>query len=262
MRRLLLASTISIVGLIALGACSQEQTESLSGVSTPTPNPSSTSAAPAPQETATPEQEWQDAVVATQIDDSVEIEIQLITNVEGFERVTSGAGYVEMGPGFGDISWTDDLGLTREVLTSNGHFLELDGTWFAIEREGALPTTVAFDPLQGLESATDVVRVGPDDVLGVATIRYDAELDAGAGPTTMGFSEEELTVFSSGSDASLIATIWVDGDGRIVRLLRDYQSVSIDGDPISATSMALLDQHGSNRPIDVPETADALPAPM
>lgn len=190
------------------------------------------------------------------------LDVQLITDVEGFERITSGRGYAEMLDGYGDITWTDELGQTREVLTANGHFLELDGTWFTIEREGSLPTTVAFDPLAGLADATGIVEIGPEDVTGFPTVRFDADLDAKSGVDVMGFSEEERTVFGDTGDATLVATIWIDQDGRIVRILREYTASSVDGDPIRATSLFLLTALGEAVPMDVPETADALPAPV
>lgn len=205
---------------------------------------------------------WNQAVDSTQQADALTIGVQLITNVEGFERIVAGAGYVEVSPGFGDITWTDDLGTTREVITGSGHFLELDGTWLELAGDSTLPTTVAFDPLAGLEDATNVVEVGTEDVEGTSTTRLDADLDASIGITTMGFSEEERTVFPDSPEASLIATIWVDADGRIVRVLREYQASSSDGDPISATNLYLISNQGEAQPIDVPETADALPAPV
>ena len=202
------------------------------------------------------------AVESTQQADAANIEVQLITNVEGFERITAGQGYVQMITGHGDITWTDDLGLTREVVSETGHYLELDGTWFEVDPGAGLPTTVAFDPLADLAEARNVVAGGEEDVMGRSTVRFDADLDPQIGALTMGFSQEEVTVFADGADASLVATIWVDNDGRIVRIVREYSASSIDGAPISATSLYLLDDLGDVRPIDVPETADAIPAPV
>ena len=196
---------------------------------------------------------------------SVLLEAQLITDVEGFERITSGTGYVELQSGYGDIEWTDELGDSRELITQDGHFLELDGTWFEIERAGSLPTTVVFDPLAGLESASNVVAVGTEEVLGTQTYRFDADLDPSMGVDLMGFSEEERTVFptepiSPEQRGSMIATIWVDEDGRIVRVLREFEATSADGDPITATSLLLLGGWGTTQPLDTPE--DAIPAPV
>jgi len=224
------------------------------------------SASPSPTDEAmpraTPEEMWDQAVDSTQQADALTIDVQLITNVEGFERIIAGAGYVEVSRGFGDITWTDDLGTTREVITGSGHFLELDGTWLELAGDSTLPTTVAFNPLAGLEDATNVVVVGTEEVEGTPTTRLDADLGASAGMTTMGFSEEERTVFSDAPEASLIATIWIDTDDQIIRVLREYEAFSSDGDPISATNLYLLSNPGQARPIDVPETADALPAPV
>lgn len=193
---------------------------------------------------------------------AVNLETQLITNVEGFERIVAGVGYVEMEQGLGDILWTDDLGTTREVITENGHFLELDDLWLEVAPGSPLPTTVAFTPLAGLAGADNVVESGSEEVDGRPTIRLDADLDPSDGPLIMGFSEEERTVFAEGADASLIATIWVDADGQIVRLLREYSSSSLDADPISATSLFLLTDLGRPRPLDFPETSEAIPAPV
>jgi hypothetical protein len=231
-------------------------------VTTPTPNPTESASTDEQANATSPEQVWRQAVADTRKADSTMLDVQLITDVEGFERITSGAGYVEMLDGYGDITWTDDLGQTREVITANGHFLELDGTWFTIERSPSSPTAVAFDPLAGLAEAQDVVEVGPEDVAGIPTTRFDADLDAKRGIDVMGFSEEERTVFGDQGEASLIATIWIDADGRIVRILREYSASSFDGDPIRATNLFLLDAIGEAAPIEVPETADAVPAPV
>ena len=105
------------------------------------------------------------------------------------------------------------------------------------------------------------VGAGEEEVVGVSTTRFDADLDPNVGPSTMGFSGEELTVVNDATGASLVATIWVDDEGRIVRVLREYSASSPDGDPISATSLYLMGDFTDPTPIDVPETADAIPAP-
>jgi hypothetical protein len=253
---------LAVSALIITGCSATDDDQS---TEVPAPTISESVSPPPTEETqplTTPSELWQQALDNTAQANATAIEVQLITNVEGFERIVAGIGYVEMAPAFGDITWTDDLGTTREVVTANGHFLELDDTWLEIERDGALPTTVAFDPLAGLADATNVVEVGTEDVEGVPTIRLDADVNANDGTATMGFSEEERTVFSDSPESSLIATIWVDTDGRIVRILREYEASSIDGDPISATNLYLLSNQGQAQPIEVPETADALPAPL
>lgn len=250
-----------LAGLIITG-CSASQNDQSTQTPLPAPFESApSSSAEETQSLPTPQEMWQQAIESTSRANATAIEVQLITNVEGFERIVAGVGYAEMDQGFGDIIWTDDLGTTREVITEGGHFLELDGTWLEIEDGAALPTTVAFDPLAGLVDATNVVDVGNEDIDGASTIRLDADVDANVGVTAMGFSQEELTVFADAPEASLIATIWVNADGRIVRILREYEASSIDGDPITATNFYLLSNQGEARPIDVPETADALPAP-
>lgn len=255
--------TVVVMSALIVTGCSP--TEGDQSAETPTPT-FSEPASPSPDAEAQPTtsslEVWQQAIGNTERANATTLEVQLITNVEGFERIVAGVGYVEMDPGFGDITWTDDWGTTREVITSRGHFLDLDGTWLEIERDGALPTTVAFDPLAGLAGATNVVEVGTEDVEGTTTIRLDADLIPSDGRLIMGFSEEELTVFEQADNASLIATIWVDADGQIVRIVREFAASSIDGDPISATSLYLLTNIGQFQPIDVPETADALPAPV
>ncbi len=245
---------------MVMTGCAADSTETA-----PSPEPSVTAASPSVQPselTTDPSAMWQRAIEQTRQADGAVVDVQLITDVEGFERITSGEGYVAMAQGYGDIEWTDALGTTREVLTADGHFLEVDGTWFSIESTGSLPTTVAFDPLNGLDSATNVVDAGEETVFGVNTTRLDAQLDPSRGATDMGFSDEERTVFVENDEASLTSTMWVDEQGRIVRVLRDYRSASVDGDPISATSLYVFTGVGVLQPIDVPETAEAIPAPV
>lgn len=255
----LLAVAITASGIAS--GCSNEATQQ----DPPTPSPPvstpSPSQEPSPSQQA-PQLAWQAAIEATEAADALLIDVQLITNVEGFERITAGIGYIEVDTGFGDIRWTDDLGSSREVITSSGHFLEIDGTWFALGDGSELPTTIAFDPLAALATATDVVDVGPEDVGGSPTVRLEADLSGTEAIETMGFSDEEKTVFEDSTDASFTATIWIDDDGRIVRIVREFNTSSFDGDPISATSLFLVEDAGEPRPIDVPETKDAVEAPV
>lgn len=235
--------------------------------SSPSPSPSTsepvvepTKDPPSPSEA--PDTRWQQAVETTSAADALLVDVQFLTNVEGFERITAGTGYVEPGTGFGDVTWTDDLGVSREVISSSGHFLEIDGAWFELEEESQLPTTTAFDPLAALKTATNVVDIGPEEVNGVPSIRLEADLDDADATVTMGFSNEERTVFDESANAAVTATIWIDSEGRIIRMIREFTTVSLDGDPISATSLFLLDALAQTRPIDVSQTADALPAPI
>lgn len=259
----------SIAAITFVSGCATP-TASEPPVSTATASAQPSSPEPSSLEPSTPPSgdplvAWRSAVDTTAAAPSVLLEAQLITDVEGFERITSGAGYLEPPSGYGDIEWTDELGESRELITQDGHFLQLDGVWFQIERAGSLPTTVAFDPLAGLASATNVVAVGTEEVLGTQTYRFDADLDPSMGVDLMGFSEEERSVFptepiSPEQRGTLIATIWVDEDGRIVRVLREFAATSADGDPITATSLLLLEGWGTTQPLDTP--TDAIPAPV
>jgi len=179
-----------------------------------------------------------------------------VTDVEGFQRVVIGEGYVHVPSASGDMLWTDDRSVLREVRVPSGHYVELDGVWY-LESEG-IPTTVAFTPLAGLDSATDIREGDPEDVFGVPTRTFEATLVTDAG--LMGVSTEELSVMDPTS-GEMTATIWVDEELRIVRIVRDYRTTSLDGDPIEAQALFLFSDFGKDRPIDVPETADAIPAP-
>lgn len=247
-------------GAVLLSACGSTDDES-EKVATPRPSASSTAdSSPSPSTAPqTPEQEWASALSTTT--GQAAVEAQLITNVEGFERIVAGEGIVQPSKGYGDFTWSDELATTREIQTADGHFLELEGTWFLLDGETGVPTKVGFTPLAGLDSATNVIRAGAEDVVGLSATRFDADLNPTLGPSTMGFSGEELTVVNDATAASLVATIWVDDEGRIVRVLREYSASSPDGDSISATSLYLLSDFAEPTPIEVPETADAIPAP-
>jgi len=257
----------SLVTIAAVGMTAALLTSCTSSVDMPNENPSPTEATsasptPTPEESTTPDsvaqpfETWQRALDATALAGSADIDTQLITNVEGFERITQGNGWIDVTTGTGDITWTDDRSQTREVRSPTGHFLELDGTWFAVP--GDLPTTVAFFPLEGLTGATDASLDGSEDVLGFPTTKLTATLPADA--ASLGFSQEELSAFDP-STGSLQATIWIDGDDRIVRVLREYSTTSLDGDFVEAVSLSVLTGFGAERPLDIPETADAIPAP-
>lgn len=252
--------TIAAIGMTAalLTSCASSNDlpeEAPSGAET-------TSASPAPEESATPHSDaqpldtWQRALDATALAGSADIDAQILTSVEGFERITQGNGWIDVTTGTGDITWTDDRSQTREVLSPTGHFLELDGTWFAVP--GDLPTTVAFFPLEGLSGAADISLDGSEDVLGFPTTKLTATLPVDA--AFLGFSQEELSAFDPNT-GSLEATIWIDSDDRIVRVLREYTTTSLDGDFVEAVTLSVLTRFGVERPLDIPATADAIPAP-
>jgi len=93
---------------------------------------------------------------------------------------------------------------------------------------------------------------------GIEATKLTAELPADG--SVMGFSSEETTVFDP-MTGSLTATIWVDAEDRIVRVLREYSTVSLDGDFVEAVTLFVFGDFGVDRPLDIPQTADAIPAP-
>jgi len=250
--------------MLALAACSTADAPTPdAGEVTSSESPSPVTPEDSPSEVETepdleldPQQRWDRALETTSAAGQADIDAQLITNVEGFERIELGEGFVDITTGFGDITWTDDRAVIREVRSTNGHFVELDGTWFA--EPMTLPTTVAFEPLSGLESPEAVQADGAEDVLGVPTMKLTAELQPDG--SVMGFSSEETTVFDP-MTGSLTATIWVDEADRILRVLREYATRSTDGDSVEAVSLFVFEGFGLATPIDIPETADAIPAP-
>ena len=252
---------VAAAALIVLAGCSSEPTgsnaaSSASSSTSPTESPSVD--APTAADTS-PAEQWANAVANTR--GQASLASQLITNVEGFERIIAGTGVVDIDSSYGDITWSDELATTREIQSVDGHFLELDGTWFALDSETGVPTKVGFSPLRGLDTAGNITRVGPEQVLGVEANRFEASLDPAIGASIMGFSGEEMTVLNEATPLSLVATMWVDDQGRIIRILREFQAESTDGDPISATTMDLLSDFSEPSPINVPETADAIPEP-
>lgn len=230
--------------LVVLAACTTDQTAT------------SESGTSAPAEPPIAAERWETAIANTATMGGVSLEAQIVTDVEGFERVEIGEGYVHIPSASGDMLWTDDRSVLREVRVPPGHYIELDDVWYAESQD--IPTTIAFTPLAGLDSASEVTEAGDDNVLGIPTKRYEAVLLPDAG--LMGFSTEELTVMDPAS-GSLTATIWIDAEDRIVRVVREYATDSLDGDSIKSTVLFLLNDFGNDQPIDVPETADAIPAP-
>ena len=253
-------ASVVMVSAVVVAGCSSQDSASQSPTQQPeTSRTPSAAASPADGDSdqdLSPTDIWLRAVTTTSAIERATIDAQIITNVEGFERITQGDGYIDFTPQTGDLTWTDDRSTTREVRSTTGHYVELDGTWFEVPQ--ALPTTVAFEPLAGLTDATDVDVEGNEDVLGRPTTKLTASLPPGV--TALGFSDEELTVFDPES-GSLLATIWVDDTDRIVRVLREYSTSSQDGDLVEAVSLFVLSGDTATVPIEVPETADAIPAP-
>lgn len=243
----LLAVALVSASSLLLAACST------SGVAEP-----ATTSSPTPTATTAPSaaEYWEQAIATTATAGGVSLEAQLVTNVEGFQRVELGEGYVHLPSASGDMLWTDDRSVLREIRVPSGHYVELDGTWY--EESEDIPTTVAFTPLAGLDTATEIRAGVEEEVLGVPTRTFEATLAADA--RLMGVSTEELSVMDPTS-GEMTATIWVDEELRIVRIVRDYRTTSLDGDPIEAQALFLLSDFGTDRPIEAPETADAIQAP-
>lgn len=242
-----LAIALFAAGSLSLAACGGESSEPPTA-----PTDEASPAATAP----TAAEYWEQAITTTATAGGISLEAQLVTNVEGFQRVEVGEGYVHVPSASGDMLWTDDRSVLREIRVPSGHYVELDGTWY--EESEDIPTTVAFTPLAGLDTATEIREGTEEEVLGVPTRTFEANLAADA--RLMGVSTEELSVMDPTS-GEMTATIWVDDQQRIVRIVRDYRTTSLDGDPIEAQALFLLSDFGTDRPIDVPETADAIPAP-
>jgi len=259
------AIAIAAIGLTAALVSSCTTNDDATGEnapSTPTDQPTvEASESPDPDTTLEPSEQpeglWRRALDATALSGSADIDAQLVTNVEGFERITQGDGWVDITTGSGDITWIDDRSTTREVRSPTGHYLDLDGTWFSVADE--LPTTVAFEPLDGLADPASVQAEGTENVLGIEATKLTAELPADG--SVMGFSSEETTVFDP-MTGSLTATIWVDAEDRIVRVLREYATESLDGDFVEAVSLFVFTEFGVERPLDIPATIDAVPAPV
>lgn len=218
----------------------------------------STNASPAPS-LAPMASPVMDAVTLTRALGTAGVTVKSASQVGTDEPwVNSGTGELDLAKGLGRIDFDSSRGGTSALLVNqDGAFVSPDRgtTWFLLGFGQTTPLMGSINVFRILDRI-DWSTGQPDTVDGAALTRYDGSMvdptiaDAVDG---MGVSTERPELLAQLSDLTIDGSVWIDADGRIVRILRDVQAQTPDG-PLTATQLATLDDF--RRAVDLASPPD------
>ena len=248
------APALLCCGVLALplGACATVQPVATPPVATPSTAPS----APTPAVSVTASTSPSASPVATAVSvtasrGTAHLAISVLTTVVGFDDEIQGNGVAVFDSGAADISWDSVVGPTREIVTGDQLFVQLEppsGAWLEIPADEWTPTAGAGRPLQGLDSLMGVRATGEELLDGVATTRYTGSLPLTGNTAGLGLNEQALRLVAADPSARLEITVWVDQQGLIVRVMRTLVSTT----DVSASNVTRLDDFGLAAAVSAP----------
>lgn len=253
---------------IGLAACSgSDGTASSTAPSAVAQTSTSPSAAAEPEPSLTPvASPVLDAVTATRALGTAAVSVKNASSVGRVgEWVSVGTGQLDLGKGLGRIAYESSHGGTSELLVNqDGAFVSSDGGthWFLLSFGQTTPLLGSVNVFRALDQV-DWSTGTPDTVDGVALTRYDGVM---VDPTIadaldgMGVSTEQPELLAELAALEIDASVWIDADGHIVRLLRTVSGTTPDG-PLTATQLATLTDFRSAIDIDSPPDDRVEPAP-
>jgi hypothetical protein len=181
--------------------------------------------------------------------------IDVANTVGDEDRMFTGSGVVDLGRGWSDLTWTGE-GSVRELVTREGTFLsgDVDGRWLAFP--DGTPTSRIADVFDGLVAVPVWSAAGAEQIGTGSATRFTGVLrDWSSG---LGLNDAEAEALLA-AGATIDISAWVDGQGRLVRILRVLQPVSASAapaqTPIRASTLIDLTDFGIHSPIDSPDPA-------
>lgn len=239
MRRAVAAVTCALL----LAACAA----STSGSPTRTASPS----APGPQPTR-PASPLASAISATSAPGTAHVDVRILTSVGGVDDELTGTGLTVFGTGDADLTWNASAGTSRELTVDGIGHLQLeppDGEWIVVPEGTWIPTLAAGDPLRGLADLADVRDDGTELLQGVETTRLTGSLPAAGNLGGLGINELAAQAVERDPEARIGVTVWIDGAGRIIRIMRTIQSAT----DVQASSTTGLSEFGVAAQIQDPQ---------
>ena len=226
----MIRAAIAVAGALLLTGCS--------GASI---MPSASSTPAQPTRSATP---LASAISATSAPGTARIEIRILTDIAGAGDELSGVGLSVFGTGDSDIAWQAAAGTSREVTLDGVAALQLDppdGEWIAVPDGTWIPTLAAGQPLRGLADLREVRIEGEEVTQQGQTTRLAGWLPVAGNLAGLGVNEEAARVVQDDPGARIDVTVWVDGAGRIVRIMRTIVSET----DVQASSTTVLTDFGA-----------------
>ena len=244
---------VSCLAAASLAACSPAPAPSQSSAASSVPSPSApASVSPSPSLSTTPSATvLTTAVSATTARGTARVAISVLTTVEGFDDEIDGEGLTVLGSGDADLTWNSAVGQTREIITANELFVQLEpptGAWVAVPVEEWTPTAAAGRPLRGLSDIPDARPDGTEVLDGVETTRYRGFLDLAGHGDGLGLNERALQLAAASPSARIEATVWIDDRGLIVQVLRTLVGTT----DVAASTVTRLADFGTSAAIAPP----------
>lgn len=244
---------VAALAAASLAACAPAPTPSQSAsataaVASPSANPPLPSASPATTPSAAP---LTTAVSATNARGTARLAISVLTTVEGFSDEIAGEGLAILGSGDADLTWTSVVGQTREIITADELFVQLEpptGPWLQIPADEWTPTASAGRPLRGISEITDARPDGVEVLDGIETTRYVGFLNFADHPDGLGLNGQALQLAQAAGSTRIEVTAWIDERGLIVQIMRTL----IGGGDVTASTVTRLSEFGVSAAVTPP----------
>ncbi|MFM8352905.1 MAG: hypothetical protein ACKN9D_17810 [Actinomycetales bacterium] len=217
----------------------------------PAPSTPSPTTPPPPSPSADP---LLSALTATTARGTAAVDMELLTAAGGSERTLLGEGVVDFTRNAADLRWSGIEGTSREVLTEEGFFVEVEpGQWLAVDPTRPTPTSDTGLILRAIAGLRDPVADGSELVGGQPANRISGWLPAAGNAGGLGLTDPERSQAEAAPQARVQVTVWIDASGRIVQVLRSLQQA----EPVAATSLVRLFDFGIAAPIESPSSIAA-----
>lgn len=219
-----------LAGAVLLAGCSS--------AAAPPPAPSPPTPSAPPTQSAQPTQPVQptrsatplaSAISATGAPGTAWVDVRILTSVGGLEDELTASGITAFATGDADLTWQGSAGTSREVTVDGTSALQLeppDGEWIAVPEGTWIPTLAAGQPLRGLADLQDVRDDGGERLDGIEVTRLIGSLPAAGNLGGLGINELAAKAVESDPGARIDVTVWIDGTGRIVRIMRTIASTT------------------------------------
>ena len=206
------------------------------------------SASPAMTPSATP---LTTAVSATNARGTARLTISVLSTVQGFSDEIDGEGLAILGSGDADLTWTSVVGQTREIITADELFVQLEppsGPWLQIPADEWTPTASAGRPLRGISDIADARPDGVEVLDGVETTRYVGFLDFANQSDGLGLNGQAVELAEAAGSPRIEVTVWIDERGLIVQVMRTL----VGGGDVTASTVTRLSEFGVSATVTPP----------
>jgi hypothetical protein len=258
--------TALLGGALLLGACASGSSEPFA-VTSPAPQSSLATPASSPEPELTPAASpVLDAVAQTRAEGSAAVGVQSTAALgSATPWLNIGTGSLDVAKGLGRIAFESSNGGTSEILVNrDGNFVSPDGgkQWFLLDFQQMTPLLGSVNVFR-LLAEVPWSEGESETVDGEVLTRYDGSVMA---PTIaealdgMGVPTEDPLALSQATNLTIDISVWVDGAGRIVRVLRVVDAQTPQGE-LQATELTTLTDFGKQIDLRSPDPAKVQPAP-